>query len=99
MDIMNVTMHRLEIVMEDPRDALNHRAERLIFGALRLLVYAETECKTMTEVREKLYGWAKDLYIQELMRMTSTGDTYQNQQFNDVLEVFLIARDFGYRIF
>lgn len=92
-DILSVTMKRLEIVMRNPAAALKNRAEQFVGATLTILQLTEIECGILEAERKTLYGYAKDLYIQAIRNMPHVEGKNCYQNINEVLAVFLLARN------
>ena len=92
-DMLNVTMKRLEIVMQDVKVALENKAEKLIGVAILLLDgYVNLEMEKKVKNWEILFGYAKELYIQIIVQIPETGKTGQYLQAQEVMEEILTCK-------
>ena len=92
-EILNVTMKRLEIIMQDTGTAYDNRAEQLIMAAILAL----EKCSGLEKEKrlkdwQGLLGYAEELYVHMIVNIPRKGEKDQYLHSCEVMREILACK-------
>lgn len=92
-EMLNITIKRLDVIMEDTKLALTNKAENLIKSAISILKeHGFADEIDTSPYWEKLYGYARELYIETIRHMPETNEKDQYSQAHKIMNIILVCK-------